>query len=139
MGRSDRRRRSGVAFKCNLRVIIFKSRPLRPLRRLSPLHSLFRRQLMKFHLPHIVVYNAVLSISRTSPLYAGQHTDTQPTHYHATKMNLLSLSANIKQRTASSGMLRRVALVRTDVSEELSASFIGVRRIDELGTTLFFL
>jgi hypothetical protein len=35
----------------------------------------------------------------------------------------------------SSGMLRRVALVRTDVSEELSAS-IGVTRIDELGTTL---
>jgi hypothetical protein len=37
---------------------------------------------------------------------------------------------------ASSGMLRRVALVRTDVSEELSTSFIKVTRIDELGTTL---
>jgi hypothetical protein len=37
---------------------------------------------------------------------------------------------------SSSGMLRRVALVRTDVSEELSASFIGVTRIGELGTTL---
>jgi hypothetical protein len=36
----------------------------------------------------------------------------------------------------SSGMLRRVALVRTDVSEELSASIIGVTRIGELGTTL---
>jgi hypothetical protein len=36
----------------------------------------------------------------------------------------------------SSGMLRRVALVRTDVSEELSASFIMVTRIGELGTTL---
>jgi hypothetical protein len=36
----------------------------------------------------------------------------------------------------SSGMLRRVALVRTDVSEELSASFIRVTRISELGTTL---
>jgi hypothetical protein len=35
---------------------------------------------------------------------------------------------------ASSGMLRRVALVRTDVSEELSASIIGVTRIGELGT-----
>jgi hypothetical protein len=33
-------------------------------------------------------------------------------------------------------MLRRVALVRTDVSEELSASFIMVTRISELGTTL---
>jgi hypothetical protein len=35
-----------------------------------------------------------------------------------------------------SWMLRRVALVRTDVSEELSASFIRVTRISELGTTL---
>jgi hypothetical protein len=36
---------------------------------------------------------------------------------------------------SSSGMLRHVALVRTDVSEELSAS-IRVTRISELGTTL---
>jgi hypothetical protein len=36
----------------------------------------------------------------------------------------------------SSGMFRRVALVRTDVSEELSASFIRVTRISELGTKL---
>jgi hypothetical protein len=33
-------------------------------------------------------------------------------------------------------MLRRVALVRTDVSEELSASFIRVTRIGELVTML---
>jgi hypothetical protein len=33
-------------------------------------------------------------------------------------------------------MLRRVALVRTDISEELSASIIRVTRIGELGTTL---
>jgi hypothetical protein len=37
---------------------------------------------------------------------------------------------------ASSGMLRRVALVRTDVSEELSDSLIRVTRIGELGRTL---
>jgi hypothetical protein len=37
---------------------------------------------------------------------------------------------------ASSGMLRREAIVRTDVSEELRASFIRVTRIGELGTTL---
>jgi ABC-type molybdate transport system permease subunit len=37
---------------------------------------------------------------------------------------------------ASSGMLRRVAVVRTDVSEELSASFIRVKSIGEVGTTL---
>jgi hypothetical protein len=36
----------------------------------------------------------------------------------------------------SSEMLSRVVLVRTDVSEELSASFIRVTRIGELGTTL---
>jgi hypothetical protein len=36
----------------------------------------------------------------------------------------------------SSGMLRRVAFVRTDVSEELSASIIRMTRIGELGTTL---
>jgi hypothetical protein len=35
-----------------------------------------------------------------------------------------------------SGMLRRVALVRTEVSGELSASIIRVTRIGELGTTL---
>jgi hypothetical protein len=36
-------------------------------------------------------------------------------------------------------MLRRVALVRIDVSEELSASFTRVLRIGELGTTLAIL
>jgi hypothetical protein len=36
----------------------------------------------------------------------------------------------------SSGMLRRVAPVRTDASEELSASFIRVTRIGELEKTL---
>jgi hypothetical protein len=35
-----------------------------------------------------------------------------------------------------SGMLRHVALVRTDVSEESIAYIIRVRRIGELGTTL---
>jgi hypothetical protein len=33
-------------------------------------------------------------------------------------------------------MLGRVALVRTDVTEELSSSIIRVTRIDELGITL---
>jgi hypothetical protein len=38
------------------------------------------------------------------------------------------------RRMVSSGMLRRVALVRTDVSQELTASIIRVTRIGELGT-----
>jgi hypothetical protein len=37
---------------------------------------------------------------------------------------------------ASSGILRRVALARTDVSEELSTSIIRVTRIGELGIML---
>jgi hypothetical protein len=35
----------------------------------------------------------------------------------------------------SSGLLRRVALVRTEVSEEPGASFIRVTKIGELGKT----
>jgi hypothetical protein len=37
---------------------------------------------------------------------------------------------------SSSGMLRSVAIVTIDVSEELSATIIRVTRIGELGTTL---
>jgi hypothetical protein len=36
----------------------------------------------------------------------------------------------------SSGMLRRVSLVKTVVPDEYSTSFITVTRIGELGTTL---
>jgi hypothetical protein len=49
---------------------------------------------------------------------------------------ILCLKQQTKWRMASSGMLRHVALVWTDVSEELSPSVIRVRRICELGTTL---
>jgi hypothetical protein len=44
------------------------------------------------------------------------------------------LPTYISRRMVSSGMLRRVAFVRTDVSEELNASFIRVTRIGELGS-----
>jgi hypothetical protein len=48
------------------------------------------------------------------------------------------MSSNHNQTSSmvSSGISRRVALVRADVSEELSASFIRMTRIGELGTTL---
>jgi hypothetical protein len=42
------------------------------------------------------------------------------------------------RRMPSYGMLRRVALLRTDVSKELSASIIKVTRIAELGTTFSY-
>jgi hypothetical protein len=47
-----------------------------------------------------------------------------------TKSNLLILL-----RIVSSGLLRRLALVRTDVSEEPGTSFIRVTKIGELATT----
>jgi hypothetical protein len=48
----------------------------------------------------------------------------------------LNLRLNLFWRMTPSGMSRRVTLVRTNVSEEPSASFIRVTRIGELGTTL---
>jgi hypothetical protein len=49
---------------------------------------------------------------------------------------LTKTSMKMVRRMVSSGLLRRVALVRTDVSKELSASIIKVTRIGELGTTV---
>jgi hypothetical protein len=48
----------------------------------------------------------------------------------------MKINEQLDRRMVSSGMLRPVALVRTDVSKELSASFIRVTRTGELGTTL---
>jgi hypothetical protein len=69
---------------------------------------------------------------------------TTATRYHIPEDCILQINIireifiyNINNpiRMASSGMLRRVALVRTDVSEEPGASFIKVTKIGELGTT----
>jgi hypothetical protein len=49
-------------------------------------------------------------------------------------MKDLRFSRRWRWRIASSGMLRRVALVSNDVSEEFSAAIITVRIIGELGT-----
>jgi hypothetical protein len=54
----------------------------------------------------------------------------------SSKMGVVRINLLCSWRMVFSGMLRRVALVRTDVSEEPSASFIRVTRIGELGTTL---
>jgi hypothetical protein len=48
----------------------------------------------------------------------------------------LVLNKDLLRRMPSSGMLRHVVLVRTDVSEELSTSIIRVTRIGELGIML---
>jgi hypothetical protein len=50
-------------------------------------------------------------------------------------LNLHQKNDPLFRRMVSSGLLRHVALVRTDVSEEPGASFIRVTKIGELGTT----
>jgi hypothetical protein len=55
---------------------------------------------------------------------------------HLCTSELLVYNSIYSRKIASSGILRRVALVRTDVSEELSTCFIKVTRIGEIGTTL---
>jgi hypothetical protein len=57
-------------------------------------------------------------------------------HFHRMSLQTIPFELMNLWRVVSSGILRRVALVRTDVSEELSSSFISVTRIGELGTTL---
>jgi ABC-type cobalamin transport system permease subunit len=47
-------------------------------------------------------------------------------------MSFLLFVIQVVRRVASSGMLRRVAVVRPDVSKESSISFIRVTRIREL-------
>jgi hypothetical protein len=46
------------------------------------------------------------------------------------------VNLRLDKRMASSGMLRHVALVISDVSEQFSAPIIRVTRISELRTTL---
>jgi hypothetical protein len=62
----------------------------------------------------------------------GPHYWTSGRRYIA--VNLADRAEN--RRMVSSGTLRRVALVRTDVSEDFSAPVIRVTRIGEQGTKL---
>jgi hypothetical protein len=55
---------------------------------------------------------------------------------HVARMVKIGMYIDYWERgMASSGMLRRVALLRTDVSEELSKSLIRATRIGELRIT----
>jgi hypothetical protein len=58
----------------------------------------------------------------TETLVLTSHMTSHPRKLHSSRM-------------VSSGLLRRVALVRTDVLEEPGASFIKVTKIGALGTT----
>jgi hypothetical protein len=68
-------------------------------------------------------------LARDCPTGGGIHTS------HCCRLTHLDKPKHIT-KMVSSEMLRRVALVRTDVSEEISAYFIRVTRIGEPGTTL---
>jgi hypothetical protein len=74
--------------------------------------------------------NAVFWDIKTQSILHRRHIcATQPR-----QLMLCYLTGNISMGMASSGMLHRVALLRTDVSEELTASIIRVTRIGELET-----
>jgi hypothetical protein len=74
----------------------------------------------------------VTELIKTICFYAIKPTDTSKSIFLAS----LGLKEKlvINRRMASSGVLRCVALVRTEVSEAISASIIRVTRIGELGT-----
>jgi hypothetical protein len=71
--------------------------------------------------------------------YLSKHTNSSqdPNYSHLGVCNSLGVTLDWRtEMNLTRMMLRRVALVRTDVSEEHSASIIRVTRIGELGTTL---
>jgi hypothetical protein len=99
-------------------------------------------QLLKFKIKcmHCRLYlciEAFLYIaSPTASISAGKRFKIQQykSPHFVTRCKILKFSRRWLWRMASSGTLRRVAFVRTDVSEEFVASFIRVKRFGELGT-----
>jgi hypothetical protein len=69
--------------------------------------------------------------SGAAPIYAYKTLYGRPIGSRVVHLNQFKI-----RRIASSRVLRRVALVRTDVSAERIASIIRATRIGELGTTL---
>jgi hypothetical protein len=80
---------------------------------------------------HILIFVKTSLCCKSWPLLCRSYATPASVQFQEVSTRNLTLSIMV-----SSGMLRRLALVRTDVSEELSASFIGVTRIGEVGTTL---
>jgi hypothetical protein len=79
-------------------------------------------------------------VDKTLTKKSGSHTENRPANHIQCYRTFLAFLARVThketaaRRMPSSGTLRRVALVRTDVSEELSASIIRATTIGELGT-----
>jgi hypothetical protein len=78
----------------------------------------------------------IISHSYTIPISLLVYDDPRIWPWMILQLQYLRFTQRWLWRMASSGMLHRVALVRTDVSEEFRASIIRVTRIVELGTTL---
>jgi hypothetical protein len=92
-----------------------------------------------FRLPHVISVQQRLKTQRTETNTNSAHKQKRETTYTAYDCTKTLLPATVKLfhhakliipwRMVSSRMLRRVGLVRTDVSEELSASYIRVTSI----------
>jgi hypothetical protein len=80
-------------------------------------------------------------LRQINPVYTASyrriHYSSLPTQWEAKiPLSKICVQQFLVLRMPSSWMLRRVALVRTDVSEEHSASFIRATRIGEIRRTL---
>jgi hypothetical protein len=86
----------------------------------------FRAQ---YEISQIFIHSSALELLHEHSLAKTSEVTQQVTFYHASRELTYEL-----RRMASSGMLCRVAIVKSDVSEVLSAFIIRVTGIGELGT-----